>query len=1089
MNAGTGSVMRNAGLMAAVLLVTSTMAWTAPTPGSGVGTQPSVVVQNELTTMVQPAVSADSLSASSGGPAIVEQPYVGRERPAQPAYSLDPKAPPSAAVSLRKSEASQAMAAPDCMVVCPPGSVLEGEPPCGEDYVDNYNGGCQSHPEVFQPIESGQVLCATSGTYLAGGANYRDTDWFEITVTGRSFLWFRLEAEFPVLGFIIAANSADCIDYTILTSDTADPCQPMALTADPVPAGTYWFWAGPNVFADYPCSLTYTAELVVGSSDPCMVYCPPGSFLEDEPACGDDYVDHYNGGCGSDPVVFQSIELEQMICGESGTYQSGGLNYRDTDWFEVAVEHPGFLYWTLEAEFPIQGAIIKPGPEGCAEIEMLAIDSTDPCVPLTVSAPLEEAGTYWLWAGVSVFTGWPCVAPYTAIAEFDPFIPCDVECPPEAMLEDEPECYDGYEDQHNGGCGVHPLPVFQPIGLGYTCGTSGTYFYDDVEIRDTDWYEVTFAAATSLVWEVTAEYPVQAFVIQANSGDCIDYQIIATASGEACEPARNELQVEAGTYWLWTGPDVFSDLACGSEYVAFVDFEEPPPCQLECPPGARLEDEPDCYEGYVDQFNSGCGGTPPVFSSIETGYTCGKGGTFLVEGINYRDTDWYQISVLDPSTLVWEVTAEYPVQAFIIDSHGGNCADLEIIATAEAEACDPARNELTVAPGIYWLWTAPAVYEGVPCGSDYVAFVEVEVQVPCEVPCPPGASSENEPLCGDDYVDETNGGCNWSPFRVTPIECWEIMCGTTGTYDYEGNNYRDTDWMEFYLDAESMVTWEVMGEFPLLTFLIDAGTGDCVDYTILDSATAPFCTEATITAILEPGRYWLWVGPSVFTEVLCGAAWTGRLDCGFGDCPGAISIARAYSMGNKFSFAPGEGPLVDARMPWPPDSYDPLLGIGVWNNIPDGSDDRIIVEMTNYALGLEDCFSLIETDSIPGHPNSITGVGYIGQGRYRIQLDRPITPDACTTIWYQGDGSSVRFISHPANINADSVAEAFEVLLLIDYLNGISDERAWGEYSSDIDHSATTDSFDVLRAIDLLSGESPFYAPGWANTELPECDD
>ncbi len=37
---------------------------------------------------------------------------------------------------------------------CPPGSLEEGEPDCGTDYVDEYNGGCNSVEPVFQMAQS-----------------------------------------------------------------------------------------------------------------------------------------------------------------------------------------------------------------------------------------------------------------------------------------------------------------------------------------------------------------------------------------------------------------------------------------------------------------------------------------------------------------------------------------------------------------------------------------------------------------------------------------------------------------------------------------------------------------------------------------------------------------------------------------------------------------------------------------------------------------------------------------------------------------------------------------------------------------------
>jgi len=51
-----------------------------------------------------------------------------------------------------------------CVVDCPPEYVPEGEPELYDDYVDNYNGGCNSTPWVFQNLEGWDNDCA----YLCG---------------------------------------------------------------------------------------------------------------------------------------------------------------------------------------------------------------------------------------------------------------------------------------------------------------------------------------------------------------------------------------------------------------------------------------------------------------------------------------------------------------------------------------------------------------------------------------------------------------------------------------------------------------------------------------------------------------------------------------------------------------------------------------------------------------------------------------------------------------------------------------------------------------------------------------------------------
>jgi hypothetical protein len=153
--------------------------------------------------------------------------------------------------------------------------------------------------------------------------------------------------------------------------------------------------------------------------------------------------------------------------------------------------------------------------------------------------------------------------------------------------------------------------------------------------------------------------------------------------------------------------------------------------QVECPAGAYLEGEPDCHENYDDQYNSGCGGHPePVFLPL-TGTpdgsrfsVCGTGGTYLYNGLNYRDTDWYELTVTTAETISFEGAANFPVSIALIDGNAG-CAGYEILDFQSAGSFpDYATITWDCLPGTYWFWVGTSEFSGIPCGSEYVFHVD-----------------------------------------------------------------------------------------------------------------------------------------------------------------------------------------------------------------------------------------------------------------------------------------------------------------------------------------------------------------------------
>ncbi|MFH1690893.1 MAG: hypothetical protein ABIE42_11780 [Candidatus Eisenbacteria bacterium] len=288
-----------------------------------------------------------------------------------------------------------------CDLQCSPCSYFEGEPVCVDEFVDSYNGGCNSTPYVFETLLPSYGLisvCATSGTYLYGGGDYRDTDWYEMEITQQTIITWTTIGEFPLLMFLIDGTGG-CGAYTILEMLEVPECEEgiMQHTLSP---GTYWFVVVPTVFSGIPCGVEYIMTLDGFHAAPdCAAPCPMGSVLEEEPSCGPEYYDGYNGGCNSYPSVFSDLDPAEYIvlCGETGVYPYTGMCYRDTDWFELVLDEPREIDFCIMAGFDYQLLILQE-LDDCFDYPLLYSLTGPPCDVACETYALDP-GTYWLWVG------------------------------------------------------------------------------------------------------------------------------------------------------------------------------------------------------------------------------------------------------------------------------------------------------------------------------------------------------------------------------------------------------------------------------------------------------------------------------------------------------------------------------------------------------------------------------------------------------------------------------------------------------------------------------------------------------------------
>ncbi len=143
-----------------------------------------------------------------------------------------------------------------CILDCPAGGYAEGEPQLVDDYVDNWNGGCNTDPEnPFQSINGNSageaILCGVSGWFLFDGDQRRDTDWFLLTMGQGGSIEVTADAEFASDVFELGPQDCDAVGVVqhVIAGDCAEASMTISGYA---PGAPVWFWLGPTTFVAPP---------------------------------------------------------------------------------------------------------------------------------------------------------------------------------------------------------------------------------------------------------------------------------------------------------------------------------------------------------------------------------------------------------------------------------------------------------------------------------------------------------------------------------------------------------------------------------------------------------------------------------------------------------------------------------------------------------------------------------------------------------------------------------------------------------------------------------------------------------------------
>lgn len=271
---------------------------------------------------------------------------------------------------------------------------------------------------------------------------------------------------------------------------------------------------------------------------------------------------------------------------------------------------------------------------------------------------------------------------------------------------------------------------------------------------------------------------------------------------------------------------------------------------------------------------------PEVF--VDTGNTCGYAN-------DYDEVCPYCFSMSPEVVYVCHATlgldmeidlcaSEYDTKIYVYDFEDGHGFGSPLVCNDDACGLMGYRSRvnLTYEPGhTYYIVVDGYSHD---CGEYTIDAHEFYLPI---VECAPDALPEGEPDCHDDYVDLYNGGCDTAQPAFTWIEGTPDgspldLCGTSGTFLSGEETLRDTDWFELHVSQPGTITVEGRAEFALEMILID-GNGGCAGFQILTYALADAFYDATMIWECEPGTYWLWIGPSVFTGVPCGSLYTARI--------------------------------------------------------------------------------------------------------------------------------------------------------------------------------------------------------------------
>lgn len=236
------------------------------------------------------------------------------------------------------------------------------------------------------------------GCWFGGAASFQSQDvWYYVVVPATGNVEIRTSAGTTTDAIMAVYAGSDCSNLNFVAcNDDSNGLMPELQISGQTPGDTLWIqianWSGGT-----------------GTFDICALNCDviPNGTPEIE-ACGDTITD----GCNLLSPLYQNLSCNESVTGTS--FFDGTI--RDTDWYSFNITTTTSVSWTVEAEFPVQAAIVEVSDCNITFADVIANVNGASCDQVVASAVLGP-GNYAFFVSPFVFLGDPaiaCAAEYNA---------------------------------------------------------------------------------------------------------------------------------------------------------------------------------------------------------------------------------------------------------------------------------------------------------------------------------------------------------------------------------------------------------------------------------------------------------------------------------------------------------------------------------------------------------------------------------------------------------------------------------------------------------------------------------------------------